>query len=83
MDKPFPAYEGDEPYVFVSYSHEDEAAVYKEIRWLQDQQVNVWYDEGISPGTEWTDALAEPIEGCAHFVYFLTPRSVGSETCRR
>ncbi len=56
MEKPFPAYDGDEPYVFVSYSHEDESAVYKEIRWLQDQRVNVWYDEDISPGTEWSDA---------------------------
>ena len=83
VNQPFPAYEGDQPYVFVSYSHEDEAAVYKEIRWLQDQRVKVWYDEGISPGSEWSDALAEAIEGCAHFVYFLTPRSVGSENCRR
>ena len=83
MDQPFPAYEGDEPYVFVSYSHEDESAVYKEIRWLQDQRVNVWYDEGISPGSEWSDALAQAIEGCTHFVYFLTPGSVASENCRR
>ena len=83
MVKPFPAYEGDEPYVFVSYSHEDESAVYKEIRWLQDQRVNVWYGEGRSPGTEWSDALANAIVGCTHFVYFLTPRSAVSENCRR
>jgi hypothetical protein len=24
VDKPFPAYRGDEPYVFVCYAHEDE-----------------------------------------------------------
>ena len=59
MDKPFPAYDGDEPYVFVSYAHENEAIVRTEISWLQDQGVNVWYDEGIRPGSEWSDALAE------------------------
>jgi hypothetical protein len=40
-DRPLPAYDGEEPYVFVSYSHADEEAVYSEIRWLQDQGINV------------------------------------------
>ena len=41
---PQPAYEGREPYVFVSYSHEDQEDVYTEIAGLQYQGVNVWYD---------------------------------------
>jgi TolB-like protein len=81
--QPLPPYRGDEPYVFVSYSHEDDVVVFKEIRWLQDNGVNVWFDEGISPGSEWSEALARGIEGCAHFLYFITPRSVASENCRR
>ena len=83
MDKPFPAYSGDDSYVFVSYSHLDEAVVFKEIRWLQDQGVNVYYDAGISPGSEWSNALAQAIKGCSHFIYFITPRAVDSENCRR
>ena len=82
-DRPLPAYDGDNPYIFVSYSHEDEVVVFKEIRWFQDQGIDVWYDEGISPGSEWSDALAEAIKGCSHFVYFITPQSVESENCRR
>ena len=50
MADPLPAYDGDESYLFVSYSHEDGDLVYAEIRWLQDQGCNVWWDEGISPG---------------------------------
>ncbi len=83
MEKPFPAYTGEEAYVFVCYAHEDSDDVYPEIRWLQDQGVNVWWDDGIKPGSEWSDALADAIEGCAHFVYFITPRSVATENCRR
>ena len=30
MERPFPAYDGDEPYVFVCYSHEDPEIVYPE-----------------------------------------------------
>ena len=82
MVKPLPAYKGGDPYVFVCYSHTDQD-VDAEIRWIQDQGINVWYDEGISPGSEWSDALAQAIEGCTHFVYFLTPGSVASENCRR
>ncbi len=61
MDKPFSAYRGSEPYVFVCYAHEDAETVYTELRWLHEQGVNLWYDEGISPGHEWTEELASAI----------------------
>ena len=83
MQQPAPAYEGDEPYVFVSYSHQDEALVYREIRWLQDEGVKVWYDTHIQAGSEWPDALANAIAGCSRFLYFITPNAVASENCRR
>jgi len=83
VDKPFSAYRGDGPYVFVCYAHEDTQQVYREIAWLNDYGVNVWYDEGISPGHEWTDELATAIQGCTKVLYFVTPNSVLSEHCRR
>lgn len=83
MDRPFPTYQGDEPYVFVSYSHDDEKEVFGEIRWLKDQGINVYYDVGIRPGKEWSDELAHAIKGCSQFLYFVTPKAVESENCRR
>ncbi len=84
MATPLPVYDGDGPFAFVSYSHDDSAAVYAEIRWLQGQGVNVWYDTGgIRAGNEWSDELARAIKNARHFVYFITPRSVASENCRR
>ncbi len=41
MDKPFPAYKGDRPYVFVCYAHDDEYVVYPEIAWLHEQGINI------------------------------------------
>ena len=35
-DKPFEAYPGNEPYIFVSYAHADSDVVYPEIKWLHD-----------------------------------------------
>jgi TolB-like protein/Tfp pilus assembly protein PilF len=83
VEKPFSAYRGDGPYVFVCYAHEDSEAVFREIAWLNDYGVNVWYDEGISPGHEWREELAAAIQGCARMLFFVSPRSVVSEHCRR
>ena len=64
MERPFPAYEGDEPYIFVSYAHDDAGLVYAEITQLKDAGFHIWYDEGISPGSEWTEALGNAIKRC-------------------
>ena len=77
MDTPFPAYQGDEPYVFVCYAHVDAERVYPDMRWLRESGVNLWYDEGISPGELFTDELAAKISDCHTFLYFVSPRSVG------
>ncbi len=83
MDKPFNAYTGDEPYVFVSYAHADADTVFPEIQWLHEQGFNVWYDEGIEPGSVWRDELARAIDGAALFLFFVTPSSIGRPHCQR
>ena len=83
MDKPFSAYRGSDAYIFVCYAHGDSSKVYPQLTWLRDHGINIWYDEGISPGLEWSEALAHAIQGCARFLYFVTPSSVVSENCRR
>jgi len=80
-ERPFPAYKGDQPYIFVSYAHEDDDVVYPELEWLHDQGINIWYDEGISPGSRWSDALAKALADSAHFVYFVSPQSAASYNC--
>ena len=83
VERPFVAYRGDLPYIFVCYAHEDSDTVFPEISWLHDQGVKIWYDEGISPGLEWTEALANAIQGSSKVLFFVTPHSVTSENCRR
>ena len=83
MDKPFPAYIGDEPYVFICYAHEDGKIVYPEISWLRDQGINIWYDEGISAGKVWRRELAEAIQGASKLLYYISDASLRSEHCNR
>jgi hypothetical protein len=82
MERPFPAYRGDAPYIFVCYAHADSASVYSQLSWLRDQDVNIWYDEGISPGSRWTDDLADALSNCSCLLYFCSPASVESPHCR-
>ena len=83
MKKPFPAYRGGDPYVFVSYAHADGTIVYPELTRLNELGYNILYDEGISPSSSWRNEMAESIDQCSLFVIFITPQSAGSETCLR
>ena len=72
---PYPAYRGNEPYVFISYAHDDKDKVFAEIKRFNEAGFHVWYDEGISPGNEWTDEIADALERCCVFVVMITPVS--------
>lgn len=52
-------YDGEEPYLFMSYSHKDKDVVESVIQLLQRQACNIWYDPGITPGESWNDDIAK------------------------
>jgi len=81
MQRPFPAYKGNDPYIFVSYAHDDAALVYPELVRLNGHGFNIWYDEGIAPGQSWRDEVALALTQCRVFLYFVTPRSIASSNC--
>ena len=83
MDKPFPAYQGDAPYVFVCYAHEDSDIVYPEIAWLREQGTNLWYDEGIAAGRNWRAAIGDSLLGASQVLFYITARSLVSDHCNR
>jgi hypothetical protein len=79
---PFYAYKGNEPYIFISYSHKDSEAVFSIIRKFNDSGYRIWYDEGIDPGNEWPEEIGTALSACALFVVFISPRSALSENVR-
>ena len=82
VEPPFEAYSGGDPYLFVSYSHDDSARVYEEIDRLHRLGFRIWYDEGIDPGNEWPQEVANALVRCAFFLVFISPRSVESINVR-
>lgn len=76
-------YEGDEKYIFVSYAHKDGDAVWPLIDRLSDDGFRIWYDDGIAPGTEWPEYVANHLKDAAAVIAFVTPNSAASANCRR
>lgn len=72
------SYKGEEPYVFVSYSHVDGPKIWPEISRLQADGFHLWYDEGIEPAGEWPEEIAKALERATLFLCFMTPHAAVS-----
>ena len=72
----------NKPYIFISYSHRDSAKVYEIIDKLNEGGYNVWYDGGISPGSEWDQNIASHVKQCSYFIAFVSQAYIGSENCK-
>jgi hypothetical protein len=83
LEPPFPAYSGTEPFIFVSYAHKDDAAVFPELQRLRDAGYRIWFDEGIDPGGEWPVELAKALRRAEQFLVFLSPAAAASENVGR
>lgn len=73
-----PAYSGDEPYIFVSYSHADVDRVMQFLQAIQHTH-RFWYDEGIPSGKDWVKAIAERIKNCSVFLLFVSKTAADSK----
>lgn len=79
----FKPYEGEEGYIFVSYSHSDSEKVYDIITALYNRGYRIWHDNGIPPGGLFVDLLVKKVEECEAFFCFLSPAYVESDSCMR
>ena len=76
------AYEGNEPYIFVSYSHDDKNRVLPIIEKLQEKY-NVWFDDGIHFGDDYKRTIINHINNCSLFIYMVSLNSLKSEFCQK
>ena len=66
------AYDGVQPFGFVSYSHADMARVEYLIRVLRRGGVRVWYDAGIGTGERWSEIIDQKITESSCFLLALS-----------
>lgn len=81
MQTKFEAYTGEEPYLFVSYSHKDIATVYPILDALYDRKYRIWYDDSCENGNDFRDELRHRIEQAEAVLLFVSKSSMASPFC--
>lgn len=76
-------YEGEKPYIFISYCHRDSELVFPVLEYLCGQGYRIWFDRGIHPGEEWQDVIADHLADSTLFLAFISKEYVESHNCRR
>ena len=79
----FKPYEGDKPYIFISYAHADDATVLPIVGDMHRRGYNIWYDEGIEVGSEWQECIASHLADAHLVVAFISNAYMRSDNCRR
>ena len=76
-------YEGDNPYVFISYAHKDKVLVEPFIGELMNRGYRVWYDDGINLSEEWPESIAEHLYHAESVIFFISTAFCASKNCKR
>ena len=76
-------YQGNEPYLFISYAHADEQAVGSVLEHLEKHGVRFWYDDGIEVGSEWPEYIAERLAASKMMLAFVSNAYAVSNNCRK
>ena len=69
------AYEGAEPYCFVSYAHINSDRVYPIVEQLMQRGIRLWYDDGIEAGSDFREFIAEKIRDSWQVLLFAIKRN--------
>lgn len=70
-------YEGKDPYIHVSFHQKDQARVLQILEKLDMRGFRFWMNDGIAPGMETDEIIAQHIEGCDFFIAFLSGSYLG------
>ena len=77
-------YNGNRPYIFISYAHKDMLFAQSFIKNMQRKGITrIWYDEGIKPSAKWENTIIDRLENCSLFVALLCADYNESEWCRK
>ena len=82
MNERIQAYDGKEPYIFVSYAHKNSNKVMPIINSLFNDKYRVWYDEGIAPGSEWPKNIEDHLKAASVILVFTSKESLESLNCQ-
>lgn len=75
-------YEGEEPYIFLSYCHKDAAVVYPLLEQMVKDGFRIWYDDGNHAGDDWLENIANHLNNCTACLAMISENSSVSHNCK-
>ena len=75
-------YEGDKPYLFLSYCHKNASKIYSIIERLTIDGYRVWYDDGLHPGDDWPEVIAQHLFDSAACIFAVSQEYTQSHNCK-
>ena len=76
-------YEGNKPYIFISYAHEDKDVVFPIVNELIKNRFRVWYDPKIHPADEWPEEVGTHLINSKLVIVMMSDNYNASVNCRR
>lgn len=76
-------YDGDQPYIFISYAHANSPAVMEVVQELHHRGFRIWYDDGIEVGSEWQENIAQHLADASLMIAFVSNAYMRSDNCRK
>ena len=81
--KQYRTYNGNAPYLFVSYAHKDAERVLPFIEELDRNNYRLWYDAGINVGANWPEVVASHLLNSNKVIFFISRNFLNSQNCIR
>ena len=81
--KQYKTYNGNSPYLFVSYAHRDSERVLPFIEELDRNNYRLWYDAGINVGANWPEVVASHLLNSRKVIFFISEAFLNSQNCIR
>ena len=80
-----PIANGEENYIFISYSHKDKDYVYEDLWGIHSKGFKFWYDDGICAGDVWNETVEGIINNpnCKLVIFFLSENMISSSAIRK
>lgn len=72
-------YDGNEPFVFISYSHKDNGIINEIFERFNLHRCRFWYDDNIHLGVDWSEDIATHINNAECVLLFISKNSINSD----
>src|SRR5215472_11189301 len=68
--------------IFISYDRASKDSIEELVRYLRDEDHDVWFDQNLTGGQKWWNDILSAIRECEVFVAALTPEFLESRPCK-